>query len=58
MWLAEARYEDGTEVRKEFVYNEDGNYYRECDREYELEAWLIGLHDGCIWYSVVYTEDI
>jgi hypothetical protein len=57
MWEARATYEDGTEVCKYFPYNENGNYTAECERQYELEEWLLGYHDGCTWYSVTYVEE-
>ena len=56
MWVAEARYADGTEICKYFPYNENGNYLAENERQYELECWLLEQHDGCIWYSVGYEE--
>lgn len=55
-WLAYATYDDGTEIRKEFPYNENGNYSKECDRQYALEAWLINAHEGCNFYSVSYEN--
>ena len=57
MWEARAEYADGTTVERTFPYNEDGNYSRENERQYELECWLIGYHEDCIWYSVNYIED-
>lgn len=56
MWEASAEYADGTSVTKLFPYNEDGNYHLEEERKYELECWLLDYHEGCTWYSVVYTE--
>lgn len=56
MWYAYAEYEDGTVIEEYFPYNERDNYKLECDRQYELECWLIEEHDGCTYYSVGYTE--
>lgn len=57
MWVARAEYSDGTSIEKAFAYNEHGNYLLESKRQYELEAWLIEQHEGCIWYSVDYVDD-
>ena len=57
MWNAVAEYADGTRIEKNFPYYEDGNYQAECERQYELEAWLIERHEGCTFYSVNYIED-
>lgn len=57
MWEARATYEDGTEVCEYFPYREEGNYTAENKRQYELEAWLLGYHDNCTWYSVTYVEE-
>jgi hypothetical protein len=57
MWMASARYADGTEIEQYFPYREDGNYNRECDRQYGLECWLLERHAECVWYSVVYVPD-
>ena len=57
MWNAVAEYADGTRIEKNFPYYEDGNYQAECERQYELEAWLIERHEGCTFYSVSYIED-
>lgn len=57
MWEAIGRYEDGTEIVEYFPYNERDNYKLECDRQYELECWLISIHEGCIYYSVGYVEE-
>ena len=35
----------------------EGNYTAENERQYELEAWLLGYHDNCTWYSVTYVEE-
>ena len=56
MWEACAEYADGTSIRKTFPYNENGNYSRENERQYELECWLIERHPGCTWYNVNYIE--
>ena len=45
MWNAVAEYADGTRIEKNFPYYEDGNYQAECERQYELEAWLIEQHE-------------
>ena len=57
VWLARAEYSDGTSVEKAFAYREGGNYEAECQRQYELECWLIEEHEGCTWYSVDYIAD-
>lgn len=57
MWEAIARYDDGTEIVKYFPYREHDNYDLECERQHEIEEWLIGQHDGCIFYSVGYAEE-
>ena len=54
MWNAVAEYADGTRIEKNFPYREAGNYQAECERQCELEAWLIGQHEGCTYYSVSY----
>ena len=56
MWEARATYEDGTEIEATFEYCEDGNYEAECQRQYEIECWLIEQHEGCTWYSVDYVS--
>ena len=57
-WVARARYADGTEFEKSFPYLEDGNFYREEERKYELECFLIeGRESEPIWFSVNYEED-
>lgn len=56
MWEAIGRYSDGTEIVKYFPYSENGNYVRECDRQYELEEWLITVHEDCVYYSVCYVS--
>ena len=57
MWLARAEYEDGTEIEQYFPYLEDDDYERECKRQQELEEWLIGQHEGCVWFTVNFEED-
>lgn len=57
MWEAIARYDDGTEIVKYFPYREHDNYDLECERQYEIEEWLIGQHNGCTFYSVGYVEE-
>lgn len=57
MWNAVAEYADGTRIEKNFPYYENGNYQAECERQHELEAWLIEQHEGCTFYSVSYIED-
>ena len=57
MWYAVAEYADGTRIERNFPYHENGNYSAECERQYEIEYWLISQHDGCIYYSVVYVEE-
>jgi len=41
MWNAIGEYADGTRIEKNFLYNEEGNYNLECERQYNLECWLI-----------------
>ena len=31
MWIARAKYADGSEIEKRFPYTADGNYARECE---------------------------
>lgn len=57
MWYAVAEYADGSRIEKYFPYHENGNYNAECERQYEIEYWLISQHDDCIYYSVVYVEE-
>ena len=57
MWNAVAEYADGTMIEKNFPYCESGNYQAECERQYDLECWLLSQHDDCIFYSVAYVED-
>lgn len=57
MWNAIGEYADGTRVEKNFLYNEGGNYNLECERQYDLEYWLLSQHEDCTFYSVAYVED-
>ena len=57
MWIARAEYADGTSVEGQFPYRERGIYSLECERQHELECWLIERHDGCTWYSVDYEGE-
>jgi len=59
MWIARAKYADGSEIEKRFPYTADGNYARECEEQYEIECWLLERETDspCVWYSVDYEED-
>ena len=60
MWGVIAEYADGTRIEKNFAYNEGDNYNSECERQYDLECWLIDQgagHGGCTFYSVAYVGD-
>lgn len=60
MWYAVAEYTDGTRIEKYFPYHENGNYNAECERQYDLECWLIEQgeeHGGCTFYSVAYVDE-
>lgn len=57
MWNAVAEYEDGARIEKNFPYCENGNYEAECEKQYQLECWLIEQHEGCTYYSVSCVED-
>lgn len=57
MWNAYAEYEDGTVINSNFPYNENGIYNAECERQYELEEWLITSHPNCMYYSVTYIGE-
>lgn len=59
MWVARAKYADGSEIEETFSYNANGNYAKECDEQYEIECWLLERETDspCIWYSVDYEED-
>ena len=56
MWIARARYADGSEIEKEFPYTANGNYGKEYEEQYEIECWLLERETDspCIWYSVDY----
>ena len=56
MWEAYAEYADGSTVCEYFPYRERGNYSAECNRQYELECWLIERDAECTFYSVAYVE--
>ena len=59
VWEAVGRYEDGTEIRKEFPYRANGNYAREEEEQHNLECWLIEQvenHGDCTFYSVNFIE--
>ena len=59
MWIARARYADGSEIEKEFPYTANGNYEKECEEQYEIEGWLLERETDspCIWYSVDYKAE-
>lgn len=60
MWNAVGEYADGTRIEKNFLYNEGGNYNLECERQYDLECWLIKQgekYGGCTFYSVAYMDE-
>ena len=57
MWYAVAEYADGTRIEKYFPYHENGNYSAECERQYDIECWLISQHEDCTFYSVAYFEE-
>lgn len=60
MWNAIGECADGTRIEKNFPYNEEGNYSRECEQQYELECWLVEQgekHGGCTFYSVAYMDE-
>ena len=56
MWECIAEYADGTRIERTFEYRENGDYNAECERQYELECWLIERHDDCTFYSVSYVD--
>ena len=37
MWIARAKYADGSEIERQFPYTADGNYEKECEEQYEIE---------------------
>ena len=49
IWRVEARYADGRTFCRLFAYD---NCRTESDQQYELEAFAIGRHENCVWYSV------
>ena len=57
MWYAVAEYADGTRIEKYFPYHENGNYNAECERQYDIERWLLSQHKDCTFYSVAYVEE-
>ena len=57
MWNAVAEYGDGARIEQNFPYHEEGNYQAECERQHEIEAWLISRHEDCTFYSVTYIEE-
>ena len=59
MWNAVGEYADGTRIEKNFPYYERGNYNLECEKQYQLECWLIEegeKHGGCTFFSVAYID--
>jgi len=58
MWECKARYADGTKVERLIPYDEKGKYKPKSERQYELECWLLGQHEDCVWYSVDYIEEV
>ncbi len=59
MWIARAKYADGSEIEKSFPYTANGNYGKECKEQYEIECWLLERESKtpCVWYSVDYVDD-
>lgn len=57
MWNAVAEYADGTRIERNFPYNEGFSYIAECERQHELETWLLEQHEGCIFLSVSFIEE-
>jgi hypothetical protein len=59
MWMARAKYEDGTELEKSFPYTANGNYSKECEEQYAIECWLLEreTESPITWYSVDYIEE-
>ena len=41
MWVARARYEDGSEIEQRFPYTANGNYHAEREEQYRIECWLL-----------------
>ncbi len=48
-WEARAEYADGTEIERNFAYDERRS---DGDQQYDIEAWLIERHEDCTYYSV------
>ena len=59
MWVARARYADGSEIEQRFPYTTNGNYHAEREEQYRIECWLLEreTESPCIWYSVDYEEE-
>ncbi len=59
MWVARARYEDGSEIERRFPYTANGNYHIEREGQYRIECWLLerDTDSPCVWYSVDYEEE-
>ena len=57
MWQAVAEYADVTRIEKYFPYHESVNYSAECERQYDIEYWLLSQHEDCTFYSVAYVEE-
>ena len=54
-WEARGTYEDGYEIDKDFPY--PLNNKKDDDQQFELEEWLLNIHEGCTWYSVNYVPE-
>ena len=54
-WEARATYGDGYEIDKDFPY--PLNNKKDDDQQFELEEWLLNIHEGCTWYSVNYVPE-
>ena len=52
-----AEYAEGTRIEKYFPYHENGNDNAECERQYDIECWLLSQHEDCTFYSVAYVEE-
>ena len=57
-WEAKAKYEDGSEICRDFAYTAVDDYELECEEQYLIECWLLE-RDGppAVWYSVNYVSD-
>lgn len=53
MWELRAEYSDGSSYAG-YVEYDSTSLKTDSDIQYDLEAWLIDRHDGCVWYSVTY----